>query len=118
MKSLFRRWLKSGRSRARSIPKRELSLERLDERLVPTAGISARGGQIVIEGTEAADTVEIRVLPGEQANTQFLIVDLENRDGLSESRSFKVGAAAYAIRFDGLGGNDHFVNKTIGRAHV
>src|SRR5262249_36109203 len=83
----FRRWLRSNRRTTPPIRNTPLSLERLDDRLVPAVGISASGGIITVTGTDGADIVTVQSEMNERTGKTALVVSLTH-DGVTDTKTF------------------------------
>jgi hypothetical protein len=83
-----------------------LQLEGLGQRIAPAAGVQLHGGLLRIEGTAAADTVQVSAV---DAN---VVVDFNG------ATSTFAAAKVKSILFHGEGGNDTFTNNTSIRAVI
>src|SRR5262245_23251051 len=83
----FRRWLRSTRRPTSPIRNSPLSLERLDDRLVPAVGISTSGGIVTVTGTDGPDVVTVKDEIIGRTGSHALVVSLLH-DGVTDTKIF------------------------------
>lgn len=86
--------------------KKSLGFENLEYRRLMAGSIELNSDVLTITGTSENDAVTVQELDGGQVKVEF-----STNGGVSETQYFQKSSVA-KIQFDGLDGNDYFLNET------